>query len=112
MNQVIAFYDDSGKFDPGGRKFACLSMCVVPAGYIRECSDAWWEILGKHFQFAGSLQINGIEAKNSELHNMFWCLQKKTKLNDVQQKMFAHGLNTTTKVNNLLKPLDSFRFGE
>lgn len=106
---MAAFYDDSGGFNPEDRvKFACFGMCVIPTRYIRECGDAWWGILEKHFQFSGSLQINGIEAKSSELHNMLRSLGKKSSLNEVQQKLFDHGLNTTTKVNNLIEAIWGF----
>lgn len=105
---MTAFYDDSGGFNPGGGNIACFGMCVVPAPYIRECGDAWWETLEKHFEFSGSLQINRIEAKSSELHNMVRCLEKKSPLNPVQQKMFDHGLNTVAKANNLIEAIFGF----
>lgn len=105
---MTAFYDDSGLFSPEGGNFACLGMCIVPAPYIRECSDAWWEMLGNHFQFSGSLQTNGIEAKSSELSDMARSLRRKSKLNEVQQKMYNHGLDTEAKVKNLIEGILNF----
>lgn len=108
MSQVTAFYDDSGQFNPESGKFTCFGMYVVPARYIRECNDAWWEMVGKHFQFAGSLQTNGIEVKSSELNDMFGALRKKSKLNEAQQKMHDHGLDTVDKVSNLIEAIFGF----
>ncbi len=106
---MAAFYDDSGGFGPDAKeKFACFGMAVVPAQYIRECNDAWWGMLDRHFQNSGLLQIKRIEVKSSELHNMFWHLEKKTQLNDIQQKMFEYGLNTAIKVNNLAEAVWGF----
>jgi hypothetical protein len=105
---VTAFYDDSGGFAPGGGNFACLGMVVVPASRIRECGEAWWEMLGGHFQFAGSLQTNGIEAKSSELYSMAKLLDGKRQLNLTQQNMFDHGLDTASKVNNLIEAIWDF----
>lgn len=105
---MTAFYDDSGGFDPESGKFACFGMCVVPAPYIRECSDVWWELLGKHFRFSGSLETNGIEAKSSELHDMLGSLRNKSKLNRVQQKMYGHGLDTEAKVRALIASICGF----
>lgn len=105
---MTAFYDDSGEFNPGGRKFACFGMCVVPTPHIRKCSDAWWEMLGQHFQFSGSLPINGIEVKSSELNAMLRDLKNKSKLNEVQQKMCDHGLDNVAKVNDLIEAVFGF----
>jgi len=106
---VAAFYDDSGGFDPGGRKFACYGMAVVPAQYIRECSDAWWEVLEGHFQCPSTIQTHGIEAKSAELNNMLRRLKiKGSSLNDKQQKMYTYGLNTTDKVNKLIEAIWGF----
>ena len=105
---MAAFYDDSGGFNPDRGKFACFGMCVVSARYIRECGDAWWEMLGNHFQFSGTLEMNNIEAKSSELHDMLRCLENKRSLNKVQQKMFDNGLNTATKVGNLIEAIFTF----
>jgi hypothetical protein len=105
---VTAFYDDSGGFNPESGKFACFGMCVVPASYIRECSDAWWEMIGKHFRFSGSLQTNGIEAKSSELHDMLRSLRNKSRLNKVQLKMYDHGLDTEDKASALIDSIGKF----
>lgn len=108
MEEVLAFYDDSGEFNPGGRKFACFGMNVIPANYIRKCSDAWWEMTGEHFKFSGSMQTSGIEVKSSDLHDLPKHLQSGKPLNDVQAKMFSYGLNTTTKVNKLIEAVWGF----
>ena len=106
---MTAFYDDSGQFSPGGGNFACFGMWVVPAPYIRECNDAWWEMLNMHFKFLGSLQIHGIEAKSSDLNDMLKKLKRKsTKLNKIQRRMYDHNLNTETKVSNLIKSIIDF----
>lgn len=107
---MTAFYDDSGQFSPDSKdNFACFGMLVIPAQYIRECNDAWWAMLDKHFTSYGLLQINGIEAKSSELHNMALRLEKNLVLNnELQKNMFAHGLDTATKVNNLIEAIWAF----
>jgi hypothetical protein len=108
VKQVTAFYDDSGEFGPGGRKFACFGMDVVPAQYIRECGDAWWEVIEGHFQFSGSMQMNGIEVKSADIHEMLKRLERKKPLHDIQEKMFTHGLNTETKVSKLIEAIWGF----
>ena len=109
MESVTAFYDDSGGFDPGGRKFACFGMDVIPMQYIRECGNAWREMLSEHFQYPPNLLPTlGIEAKSSELHNMLRCLKRGSSLQKVQQKIFDHGLNTIDKVDNLIDAILSF----
>jgi len=105
---VTAFYDDSGGFDPGAsNRFACFGMNVIPARYIHECGDAWWENLAGHFQYS-NLQTIGIEARSSELYDMLNRIESGTPLKEKQQIMFDNGLNTSDKVNKLIKEILGF----
>jgi hypothetical protein len=109
VSQVAAFYDDSGGFEPdANEKFACFGMVIIPVESIRKCADAWWVMLDRHFQYSGSLQTSGIEAKSSDIHNMIWTLARNSELNDVQQNLFTHGLNTATKVIILIEDIWTF----
>ena len=57
--EMTAFYDDSGQFEPNKKDFASLGMVVTPMRYIRELGDSWYEMLGRHFMYTGSLQASG-----------------------------------------------------
>lgn len=106
---MAAFYDDSGAFNPEGRKFACWGMVVVPTQYIRECNDAWWKMLDGHFQCGSTIQTHGIEAKSTELESMLTKLKaNRNSLNDHQEKMYEYGLNTTERVSKLIKEIWEF----
>jgi hypothetical protein len=101
---VTAFYDDSGGFNPSSGKFACLGMIVVPAEYIRECGDSWWEVLVKYFRYS-NLQTIGIEAKSSGIYGMLNRMKKSDILKQEQQIMFDNGLDTLDKINNLIEAI-------
>lgn len=105
---MAAFYDDSGGFHPNKDKFACFGMVVTPTAYIRKCCDAWWEMLEMHFQCPISLQTTGIEAKSSELFDMLLKLNRGSKLQNAQHKMFEYGLNTPRGVDELIEAVFNF----
>jgi hypothetical protein len=109
VNQVVAFFDDSGVFRPeDSGRFACFGMVVIPSAYIRKSGDTWWEMLEGHFRLPSSLQTIGIEAKSSELCDMLHKLKQKSKLQNTQQKMFNYGLNTPQKVSDLIETIFAF----
>lgn len=106
---MAAFFDDSGVFRPEDNKpFACLGMVVIPTEDLRKCGDAWWGMLEGHFHLPSSLQSIGIEAKSAELCDMLFKLERKSRLQNAQQKMFSFGLNTPQKVNELIEAVFSF----
>lgn len=107
----MAFFDDSGVFKPeDSGAFACFGMVVVPSPHIRQLGNSWWEMIEEHFQHSQSLQTIGIEVKSSELCNLLNRLQgdNKADLQKNQEIMFSHGLNTTNKVNELIKEIYAF----
>lgn len=106
---MAAFFDDSGVFRPeDSGRCACFGMVVIPNTHIRKCGDAWWEMLQRYFQCPASLQTIGIEAKSSELCDMLHKLKRKTRLQNVQQKMFNYGLNTIERVSELIEAIFDF----
>jgi hypothetical protein len=109
VQQVAAFYDDSGVFSPGQSNFVSIGMVVIPLRYIRENNDAWWEMLINHFpsiKISTSLEQLGIEVKSSDLQYMLKHISNKASINKPSQTiMIAYGMDTEDKLKKIIESI-------
>ena len=100
---VTAFFDDSGGPDPNSSRSFCFGAVVLPASLVRECSAAWTEVIGKHFDVDGDqLGYYNCEVKSSDLYDLRRKLRRGPGLRESQKALFAHGLNSVGRVDGLI----------
>ena len=108
-NTVTAFFDDSGGADPNSSRTFCFGAVVLPASLVRECSAAWTEVIGKHFDVDGDqLGYYNCEVKSSDLYDLRRKLRRGPGLRESQKTLFAHGLNSIGRVDQLIDDIWEF----
>ena len=106
---VTAFFDDSGGPDPKSSRSFCFGAVVLPASQVRECSDAWAQVIGKHFDIDGDQLGNySCEVKSSDLYDLRRKLRQGTGLRESQKALFEHGLDTVGRANRLIEDIWNF----
>ena len=106
---VTAFFDDSGGPDPNSSRSFCFGAVVLPASLVRECSAAWTGLLGKHFDVNGDqLGHYNCEVKSSDLYDLRRKLRQGPGLRESQKSLFAHGLNSISRVDQLIEDIWEF----
>lgn len=106
---VTAFFDDSGGADPNSSRAFCFGAVVLPASLVRDCSAAWNEVIGKHFDVDGDqLGYYDCEVKSSDLYDMRRKLRRGPGLRESQKSLFAHGLSSVGRVDELIEDIWDF----
>lgn len=106
---VTAFFDDSGGADPNSSRAFCFGAVVLPASLVRECSAAWTEVIGKHFDVDGDqLGYYNCEVKSSDLYDLRRKLRRGPGLRESQKALFTHGLNSIGRVDQLIEDIWEF----
>ena len=106
---VTAFFDDSGGPDPNSSRSFCFGAVVLPASLVRESSDAWTQLVGRHFDVDGDqLGYYGCEVKSSDLYDLRRKLRQGPGLRESQKALFAHGLNSLRRADALIEDIWEF----
>ena len=106
---VTAFFDDSGGPDPNSSSSFCFGAVVLPAQLVRECSDAWTQVIGNHFDVEGDqLCYYSCEVKSSDLYNLRRKLKQGRGLRESQRALVEHGLGTFERANRLIDDIWQF----
>lgn len=107
MTIVAAFMDDSGGTDPNSGPVFALGFVVVDSADLRGWSAAWLDALTKHLSVAQRyLALSSLEAKSSDLYDMKRRLESGQPLPlPLQKALFHAGLNTPTRVDDLITDL-------
>ena len=81
----------------------------MPASLVRESSDAWTQLVGRHFDVDGDqLAYYGCEVKSSDLYDLRRKLRRGPGLRESQKALFAHGLNSVGRVDGLIEDIWEF----
>ena len=106
---VTAFFDDSGGADPNSSRSFCFGAVVLPASRVRDCSAAWNDAIGKHFDVDGDqLGYYDCEVKSSDIYDLRRKLRQGPGLRESQKSLFAHGLNSIDRADQLIEDIWEF----
>ena len=96
---VTAFFDDSGGPDPNSSRSFCFGAVVLPASLVRESSDAWTQLVGRHFDVDGDqLAYYGCEVKSSDLYDLRRKLRQGPGLRESQKALCSPTASTRSAV--------------
>jgi len=110
MEEVAAFFDDSGDLEAGtNRNIFCLGMVVLQVNDIMRLSDTWLQMLARHLKLSANvLAVNGIEVKSSDIYDLRKRLRGSQPLKAEQKPLYNMGLNTTQRVDELIDNIWEF----